>query len=253
MDDVDVNPFLEESRPEAAPRNLRDLSLPESMKMLVLAPHPDDFDAIGVTLKYWHERGLSLHVAVADTSSGIEDTYRGGLSKLERTQWRRTEQQESIRFFGLDDKALIFLSLKNGDSDQVCDDPANLGVIANMIAQHEPDIIFLPHGNDSNSAHRAMYSLVRQGGVRSGRRVRLMLNRDAKTASMRTDWYMPFGRDEAEWKARLLRFHDSQQQRNLNQRGHGFDERVLGLNRQIAEELGVDVPYAESFELELLG
>ena len=45
---------------------------------------------------------------------------------------------------------------------------------------------------------------------------------------MRYDFYTAFGPEEAEWKATLLRFHSSQHQRNLNTRGKGFDERILG-------------------------
>lgn len=76
------------------------------------------------------------------------------------------------------------------------------------------------------------------------------LNRDPKTISMRHDVYSVFGEKDAEWKGRLLRFHDSQQQRNLNTRGHGLDERILGVNRKVAQEdLQMD-GYAEAFELE---
>ena len=66
---------------------------------------------------------------------------------------------------------------------------------------------------------------------------------------MRHDVYTPFDEGVAEWKAELLRFHDSQHQRNLNTRGHGFDERVLGANREIAKELNLDAPYAEVFDV----
>lgn len=232
------------------PRNLRELALPAAVRILVLAPHPDDFDAVGATLKWLFERGHPLHIAVADTGSGVQDSYRGGLTPAEKTMLRRDEQQASARFFGLDIAALTFMALKNGDTDQVSDHADNLAPIEDMIRRHRPDLIFLPHGNDSNSAHRAMYSLVRQAALSSGRTIMLMLNRDAKTAAMRTDLYFPFGTREAAWKAELLRFHDSQQQRNLNQRGHGFDERVLTLNREIAEELSLEEPYAESFEIE---
>jgi hypothetical protein len=45
----------------------------------------------------------------------------------------------------------------------------------------------------------------------------------------------------------------SQHQRNLNRRGCGFDERVLRINRQIAESLGLHGQYAEAFELENYG
>lgn len=232
---------------------MREWPLPDGLRMMVLAPHPDDFDAIGVTLKHLCRLGHALQVAVADTGSGIQDSYLGGLTKEERTRLRRSEQQASARFFGLGAQELTFMSLKNGESDQVSDDSANLEKIGELIIRHEPDLIFLPHGNDSNSAHRAMYSLVSQSVLRSGREIVLMLNRDAKTAAMRTGLYLPFGEEEAAWKAELLRFHDSQQQRNLNQRGYGFDERVLELNRKIARELAIDDPYAESFELEWCG
>jgi len=38
---------------------------------------------------------------------------------------------------------------------------------------------------------------------------------------MRCDAYLEYGEESAEWKGELLRFHRSQHQRNLNQRGHG--------------------------------
>jgi len=34
-----------------------------NQRVLVLAPHPDDFDAIGVTLRFLHKRGNSIFVA----------------------------------------------------------------------------------------------------------------------------------------------------------------------------------------------
>jgi hypothetical protein len=70
---------------------------------------------------------------------------------------------------------------------------------------------------------------------------------------LRPDIYTAFGEEDAQWKAQLLRFHDSQQQRNLNTRGHGFDQRILDTNRQIARELGLQAPYAEAFEVEMFG
>jgi len=68
---------------------------------------------------------------------------------------------------------------------------------------------------------------------------------------MRTDLYMPFGQEEANWKAELLRFHDSQHQRNLRTRGRGLDDRILNENRAIARELSLDHEYAEAYEIEL--
>ena len=80
-----------------------------------------------------------------------------------------------------------------------------------------------------------------------------LLFRDPKTTGIRTDLYTDFGDDEAAWKAELLRFHDTQHQRNLNTRGHGLDDRILAVNRTIADELGLEEPYAEAFEVELFG
>jgi hypothetical protein len=49
----------------------------------------------------------------------------------------------------------------------------------------------------------------------------------------------------------MLRFHDSQHQRNLRTRGHGLDDRILEVNRSVARELSLAHEYAEAFEVEL--
>ena len=54
----------------------------------------------------------------------------------------------------------------------------------------------------------------------------------------------------AAWKRKLLRFHRSQQQRNLNQRGYGMAQRILRMDQDSAELCSADAPYAEIFELE---
>jgi hypothetical protein len=68
---------------------------------------------------------------------------------------------------------------------------------------------------------------------------------------MRDDVILPFDEATAAWKRALLRIHRSQQQRNLNTRGHGFDERILRVNRESAARLGAAEPFAETFELEI--
>jgi len=50
-----------------------------------------------------------------------------------------------------------------------------------------------------------------------------------------------------------LRLHASQHARNLNTRGLGFDERVLAMNRESAELVDCEQPYAECFELQRYG
>ena len=224
--------------------------IPRNLRLLVVGPHPDDFDSIGVTLNFLAEEGSSLHVAVVRTGSGVEDRYLPGATLTQKAEIRDQEQKNSARFFGLPETALSFLSLEKDGQEHLRDNAANFQAMAELIADKAPDVIFLPHGNDTNNGHRITCDLVRQVVVRQGRPLALFLNRDAKTVAMRTDLYMPFGEEMARWKAELLRFHDTQQQRNLATRGHGFDERVLALNAQIARDLKIDAPYAETFELE---
>ena len=85
---------------------------------------------------------------------------------------------------------------------------------------------------------------------RIGLPVAAFLIRDPKTTDMRIDCYIEFTEQEARWKAELLRCHASQHQRNLNTRNHGFDERILQVNRESARILGICQPYAEAFEIE---
>ena len=235
----------------SGPRDIRSLGLPGGLSLLMLAPHPDDFDAIGVTLKFLADNGHSLHVGVARTGSGVEDAYRPGLTLAGKADLREREQRDSARFFGLPDRCLTFLSLANDSQDQPADNMANRDRVGQFMQEKAPDIVFLPHGNDTNAGHQVIYSLFRQVACRLRQPPAAWLIRDPKTLAMRADLYLPFGEGEARWKAELLRFHDSQHQRNLRSRGHGFDERVLQVNRKIAKELALEAPYAEAFEVEL--
>jgi len=236
-------------RPDQDIRDLRQLNWPKGLKILVLAPHPDDFDAIGVTLKFFHESGQTIYVAVSVTGSGIDEEYGVGMSLDDKRHLRIKEQKDSIRFFGLPENRLTFLYLNNEKDDQLAEDTQNKTALSELIHQIKPDLVFSPHGNDTNRAHRAMYALVSQIALEINWPMALMLNRDAKTLDMRTDFYLAFDESEAQWKGKLLRFHDSQQQRNLKTRGYGFDERVLRLNRAIAQELKIRQPYAAAYEV----
>lgn len=248
-----MSTLMAELRPAASPRSLLAISLPPALRLLVLAPHPDDFDAIGVTLRHLQEHGHRLSVAVALTSSGVEDAYCQPPTPQAKERLREAEQRRSCAFFGLPAEALTFLNLERDaqNDDQPFDNPANETLIAGVLRAAEPDLVFLPHGHDTNSGHRHVYRLF-QGAAQSCRFAGCaFLNRDPKTITLRPDIYMPFGAEQADWKGRLLRFHDSQHQRNLNTRRHGFDDRILNVNRQFARDLGLTDPFAEVFELEV--
>ncbi len=236
---------------ENTPRPIPELSLPDPLRILTLAPHPDDFDAVGVTMKFFLRNGHSVGLAVVRTGSGVEDAYRPGLTLEGKASLREQEQRRSLHFFGLPEKSLTFLPLSNDTDDQPVDCPENTSAIETILRQEAPDIVVLPHSNDTNSGHRVMYSLFTQAAQRLDQPLVAWLNRDPKTIGMRTDLYMPFEQEEADWKATLLRCHDSQHQRNLHTRGHGFDDRILDTNRTIAHELSLAHEYAEAFEIEL--
>jgi LmbE family N-acetylglucosaminyl deacetylase len=236
-----------------ARRSIREMTWPRDLRLMELAPHPDDFDAIGVTFRFLALNGNHIEVGVVRTGSGVDDSYRPGATILEKAAIREQEQRNSMRFFGLPERCLTFLPLSNDDDDQPVDSPANCELLAEFVAKKAPDVVLLPHGNDTNSGHRAMHSLVAQLGRRSDHAFVALLSRDPKTIAMRTDLYMPFCGSEATWKAKLLRFHDSQHKRNLATRGHGFDNRILDMNARIADELSLRAPYAEAFEVEFHG
>jgi LmbE family N-acetylglucosaminyl deacetylase len=236
----------------ARPVSLPSVVLPDDLRLAVVGPHPDDFDALGVTLRFFRDRGHSIHAVVCHTSSGVEDSFCSPPIRTAKQALREQEQRDSLRFFGLPEADVAFLDLEHdpADNDQPFDHAANQAQLAAAILPFQPDIILLPHGNDTNSGHRKIYAMVARLLRSSELSVMAWLIRDPKTVSLRTDVYMPFEDNAARWKAELLRFHRSQQQRNLNTRGHGFDDRILGVNGQIARDLGLTAPYAEAFELE---
>ena len=77
-----------------------------------------------------------------------------------------------------------------------------------------------------------------------------LYNQDPKTVQIRIDAYIEFDEKIALWKREMLRFHQSQQERNLQTRGIGLDDRILNLNAQIARQIKTDSKYAEGFQLE---
>jgi LmbE family N-acetylglucosaminyl deacetylase len=219
--------------------------------VLVLAPHPDDFDAIGVTLKKFYESGSLVSLAViSGAESGVEDSFMNSIHDKTKAEVREAEQIQSVLFFGLSADDISFLHLEEDEFGDPVEDQGNLQLIKECIANKKPDIIFLPHGNDTNKGHTRTYSMCKKAIKELDLSLFLFLNRDPKTIEMRNDVYTVFGKKEANWKAELLCHHISQHQRNLNQRNHGFDERVLSVNREIAKELPGYYEYAEVFEIE---
>ncbi len=241
---VDLDTLL---RTAPRPLDLRQHVLPGPLQVLVLAPHPDDFDAVGLTLRRLHAQGHVLHLAVLTSGvSGVEDGFGGARDDAAKAALREAEQRASCAFFGQPVQRVHFLHLW-ADEDAQEEDRSRLRA---WMAARPADLMVLPHGNDGNRTHRRTHETVTALAAELHMHAWALLNRDAKTREMRVDAFFPFGEEEAAWKAQLLRFHASQQARNLRTRGSGFDARVLQVNRDAAAALSLPQPYAEVFELQ---
>lgn len=236
------------------PACIRSIGLSPALRVLVLAPHPDDFDAIAVTLRYLQARGNPIHLAVlSGGSKGVLDSDADPPTWEQKARLREHEQKNSCKFFGLPEAQLCFLRLPEAQDGELSEEVANRDRVRRQINEISPDVLFLPYGDDSNSGHRRTYEMARAALQETGRPLLALYNKDIKSLSFHTEIYTEFDRDEADWKRALLRFHESQQVRNLAIRKHGFDDRILDFNRRLAQELRLQATYAEVFQLELFG
>lgn len=234
------------------PINLKNVKIPSNLSILVLAPHPDDFDAIAITMKLLHDNGNDINLLVLTSGySGVEDEFASCSDKNVKALIREKEQSESCKFFELTERSLHFLRLKVGDDGHLQNSDENLITLQMYWDKFLPDIVFLPHGNDTNHCHQVTYKHFQRIIKENKNEFAVLLNRDPKTINMKYDLYTPFRKSEAEWKGEMLRLHKSQHQRNLKNRGFGFDERILNVNREDAIKLTIDEGYAEVFELEI--
>ncbi len=233
------------------PFKFENIPFPSSLKVAVIAPHPDDFDAIAASLRILHLNGNCIELLVLTSGdSGVEDAYAEARSPLTKGEIREREQIASCRFFGLPESQVRFLRLAVDSKGNMEDSSGNFEVFKSSLPSIKPDIVFMPHGNDTNSDHRNCYAMYKHVSKENNLSAVVLLNRDPKTISMRTDLITSFSGKTAEWKKELLRFHDSQQQRNLRIRGSGFDDRILQANAKAASDL-VLPDFAETFEIEI--
>ncbi len=224
----------------------------EIERCLVLAPHPDDFDVVAVTLKRLAEAGAELFLEVLSSgASGVEDTFAQGWSG--KTLAREAEQKASCKLFGLPESRIRFHRFAEDDGGHMDPAPVNEARIWAILDRLVPDTVILPHGNDSNADHRRTFRMFEPWAKKRTCKTVALLVRDPKTLDMKLDLATPFNQQEAEWKAAMLRCHASQHERNLSSRGYGIDERVLRVNREIALESGGDHDYAEGFEVREFG
>lgn len=232
------------------PLALSDIDLPPALRIAVAAPHPDDFDCIAAAMRILHDRGHAIDVAVLTPGvTGVDDGFAGAHTIDEKAIVREAEQRASCALFGLPPSHLTFLRLAGGADGKLAATGDTVAAVRAFLHRVRPDIVFLPHGKDSNVAHQRTHAIVMGIVAQDRLTVALCFNEDPKTLAMRRDLIVPFDDAGAEWKGQLLRLHASQQARNLRARGDGLDARILAMNARAARSLGVDAPYAEVFEL----
>lgn len=212
---------------------------------LVLAPHPDDFEVVAVTMRHFARSGAEITLEVlSGGASGVEDAFATGWEA--KTAAREAEQRESCAMLGLPSGKIRFHRLLE-DADGHMEDSAENQVRVHAILDAiSPDGVILPHGNDSNADHRRTFRWFHTWRDKQSPPPLALLVRDPKNLGMRVDLVTPYDAEAAAWKAALLRCHRSQHERNLRSRGIGFDESILAPDRTAAEPFGFHA--VESFE-----
>ena len=219
-------------------------------RVLNLAPHPDDFDVAGVTFRRMHDAGCDIHLAVLTSgAAGVQDTYCTPPDWETKSVTREQEQRNSCRWFGLGESQFEFLRMEEAEDGELLEDDRARTTFKQLVEQFGPDIVVIPHGLDSNGGHRRTYRLVMDVLAEYAKPVLVFCCLDPKTLEITPNAFCGFDEDEAAWKRDLLLFHDSQQARNLQSRGSGFTDRILGMNAAVAEAHNVGAPFAEAFEV----
>jgi len=209
---------------------------------LALSPHPDDPDAVAVTLRLLVECGWEMRWAIVTSGwSGVRDDFVGPDPEA-KAQARMAEQRESARLFGLPDDRLTFLGLTENATGEMERTSANRERLFGALDSIAPDLVILPHRHDSNATHRLVYEWFASWAEGRHDPVIALGNEDPKTQDFHPNAQVVFDEARAQWKATLLECHRSQSVRNLATRGITFAERILSVNR-IAPGM-----YAERFE-----
>ncbi len=255
-------PFLWVAEPVLRDSSTR-FPVPGAAKVLALAPHPDDPETSAVALRLLKDAGCEIwYVIVCLSPGGVQDSFVEGHEDgldARKENARKAEQKAAAESFGLSPSHLTFLELPEGD---LLDSEENRIRVASHLEWVEPDLVVLPTGKDTNRTHAWVCSTFRSAAPalarKRGQPLVAFYNEDPKTLSLRDDLFVLFSEDLAQWKRRLLRFHDSQQQRNLATRGFGFDERIIEVSRGArgrapvtSEPTASSAEYAEAFEIEV--
>ncbi len=248
---VSINMLLNhEPMTSKTPIPFPDLAIAATSRILVLAPHPDDFDEVAITLRYLFERKHPvLLLVLTGGSSGVLDSFVNPPTKGMKEDVRQGEQLHALDFFGFPRSCVHFLRLQEDGAGELVLNEPNCATVGRLFREFSPDIVSLPFGKDSNLSHQRTFELFQELASSVGKPVLGLCHKDPKTTEIAIQTYFPFDEEGAQWKAEMLRFHQSQHTRNLQRRNCGIDDRILQVNRDIARGLKIKEPYAEGFQL----
>ena len=248
---------------------------PAQGTVVVLAPHQDDPDTGAVTLRLFAQAGCRIrYLIVCSSHGGVTDSYAMKHAQINsnlpvkdlpryKFRIRLQEQIESAELAGFIKDPVEFLTVEEDEGGNLIESAGNARLIEQALVASKPDIVIMPYGEDTNIGHELVYRYFHLCAPRlaltRGKPILAMYNRDPKTTRISEQLVVPFGGEVARWKARLLQTHRSQQERNIEQRGYGLDERILRTNREVQQEIQGRVlerwkdecPYAEAFQVEL--
>lgn len=127
---------------------------PDAPTALIFSPHPDDECIIGgLALRLQREAGYRvINVAVTQGSNKA------------RQQGRWDELSQACRYLGFDLLQTVPGGLEKINAKTRANDPAHwaacIEVIAGILAEHQPAVVFFPHETDWNSSHIGTYHLL---------------------------------------------------------------------------------------------
>ena len=199
---------------------------------MVLAPHPDD-EAIGCGGM------LCLHADRGDRISVVYLTSgEKGLQRVPRQEaWtiREAEAERGCAILGV--ASLAFLRLPDWQLGDHAD--AAAAALVPLLADQDPDLLYLPHPNEDHPDHRAALPIARAALSQNGMAAAALRGFEVWTPLARFDIKCDITAVMPR-KLRAVRAHASQ----LNDRR--YDRAIRGLNRYRGE-IAATGGYAEVF------